>query len=379
MVGDKLFEENPTLYAFLPLFYMVWADAVLTPSEITRVKKLLEKQQWLTSEEKTFLLSFLNPTSPPSPNQLKSWLKEIKKTSEYLTPEMKSSLVEIGIKLAKVNSRSGTEETINNARKPLEDIEKALGVVSRESAYHFNSLVKRAATEEVGASTVDSNEISTILDGEDAEIIRKVKTLLQDPVFEYYKGESLFEYREQVLEWCKLLAQQGLGAIAFPKAYGGQDDMRKYFIVMETLAYHDISMVIKFGVQFGLWGMSILFLGTEKHHKKYLKDIGSLKLPGCFAMTETGHGSNVRGIQTTATYDHKSKTITIHTPTKNDGKEYIGNAALHGQMATVFAKLIINDTDYGVNAFVVPLRDTKGKTLKGITIEDCGRKMGLNG
>lgn len=379
MVGDKLFEENPTLYAFLPLFYMVWADAVLTPSEITRVKKLLEKQQWLTSEEKTFLLSFLNPTSPPSPNQLKSWLKEIKKTSEYLTPEMKSSLVEIGIKLAKVNSRSGTEETINNARKPLEDIEKALGVVSRESAYHFNSLVKRVATEEVGASTVDSNEISTILDGEDAEIIRKVKTLLQDPVFEYYKGESLFEYREQVLEWCKLLAQQGLGAIAFPNAYGGQDDMRKYFIVMETLAYHDISMVIKFGVQFGLWGMSILFLGTEKHHKKYLKDIGSLKLPGCFAMTETGHGSNVRGIQTTATYDHKSKTITIHTPTKNDGKEYIGNAALHGQMATVFAKLIINDTDYGVNAFVVPLRDTKGKTLKGITIEDCGRKMGLNG
>ena len=379
MVGDKLFEENPTLYAFLPLFYMVWADAVLTPSEITRVKKLLEKQQWLTPEEKTFLLSFLNPTSPPSPNQLKSWLKEIKKTSEYLTPEMKSSLVEIGIKLAKVNSRSGTEETINNARKPLEDIEKALGVVSRESAYHFNSLVKRDTTEEVGASTVDSNEISMILDGEDAEIIRRVKTLLQDPVFEYYKGESILGYREQVLEWCKLLAQQGLGAIAFPKAYGGQGDMRKYFIVMETLAYHDISMVIKFGVQFGLWGMSIMFLGTEKHHKKYLKDIGSLKLPGCFAMTETGHGSNVRGIQTTATYDHKSKTITIHTPTKNDGKEYIGNAALHGQMATVFAKLIINDTDYGVNAFVVPLRDTKGKTMKGVTIEDCGGKMGLNG
>ena len=378
MVGDKLFEENPTLYAFLPLFYMVWADAVLTPSEITRIKKLLEKQQWLTPEEKTFLLSFLNPTSPPSPNQLKSWLKEIKKTSDYLSPEMKSSLVEIGIKLAKVNSRSGTEETINNARKPLEDIEKALGVVSRESAYHFNSLVKRT-TEEVGTSSVDHNEINKILDGEDAEIIRKVKTLLQDPVFEYYKGESILEYREQVLQWCKLLAQQGLGGIAFPKEFGGQGDMRKYFIVMETLAYHDISMVIKFGVQFGLWGMSVMFLGTEKHHKKYLQDIGSLKLPGCFAMTETGHGSNVRGIQTTATYDHKSKKITIHTPSKDDGKEYIGNAALHGQMATVFAKLIIDDNDYGVNAFVVPLRDTKGNTLKGITIEDCGRKMGLNG
>jgi acyl-CoA oxidase len=52
---------------------------------------------------------------------------------------------------------------------------------------------------------------------------------------------------------------------------------------------------------------------------------------------------------------------------------------MHGQMATVFAKLIIDGKDYGVSAFVVELRDKSGKTLPGITIEDCGRKMGLNG
>lgn len=49
------------------------------------------------------------------------------------------------------------------------------------------------------------------------------------------------------------------------------------------------------------------------------------------------------------------------------------------KMATVFVKLIIDGKDYGVSAVVVPLRDKKGKTLSGITIEDCGRKMGLNG
>ena len=48
-------------------------------------------------------------------------------------------------------------------------------------------------------------------------------------------------------------------------------------------------------------------------------------------------------------------------------------------MATVFAKLIIEGHDYGVNAFIVPLRDTNGNTLNGITIGDCGHKMGLNG
>ena len=155
--------------------------------------------------------------------------------------------------------------------------------------------------------------------------------------------------------------------------------MAAYFSIMEALSYHDLSMVIKFGVQFGLFGMSVYFLGTDKHHKKYLKDIGSLQLPGCFAMTETGHGSNVKGILTTATYHHESKTFLIHTPDESARKEYIGNAAMHGQMATVFAKLIINNTDYGVSAFLVPLRDSQGHTLPGITIKDCGKKMGLNG
>ncbi len=378
MTGEKLFKNNPALYAFLPLFYMVWADAVLTPSEINKVHGLLKKQDWLSDEERTFLLSFLNPASPPSPTQLKQWLKEIRKTSEQLSPEMKSSLVEIGIKLARINASSGTEESLKKAIQPLKDIEKALGVVSRESSYYFNTLIHRN-TEEAEASTIDSNEINSLLNGDDDATINKVKTIIQDPLFKYYQGESILEYREQVLKWCKLLADQGYGAVAYAKKYGGQDDMKKYFVIMETLAYHDLSMVIKFGVQFGLWGMSIMFLGTEKHHKKYLKDIGSLKLPGCFAMTETGHGSNVKGIRTTATYNHKDKTFKIHTPSREDGKEYIGNAALHGQMATVFAKLIVDDTDFGVNAFVVPLRNKNGKTAKGVTIEDCGHKMGLNG
>jgi acyl-CoA oxidase len=167
--------------------------------------------------------------------------------------------------------------------------------------------------------------------------------------------------------------------MAYPKEFGGSGNMAAYFAIMETLSYHDLSLVIKFGVQFGLWGMSVYFLGTEKHHVKYLKDIGTLELPGCFAMTETNHGSNVKGIETTATYDHPTKTIKIHTPNELARKEYIGNAAVHGQMATVFAKLIIDEKDYGVSAFVVPLRDKKGNLLPGIKIKDCGRKMGLNG
>jgi acyl-CoA oxidase len=148
---------------------------------------------------------------------------------------------------------------------------------------------------------------------------------------------------------------------------------------MEMLSLFDLSLTIKYGVQFGLFGGSILSLGNQKHHNQYLKDIGTLALPGCFAMTETGHGSNVRDIETTATYNQKTKEFIVHTPCPSARKDYIGNAALHGQMATVFAQLIIGPENHGVCALLVPIRDETGKVLSGIRIEDCGEKLGLNG
>ncbi|MGQ3088872.1 acyl-CoA dehydrogenase family protein, partial [Flavobacterium sp.] len=76
---------------------------------------------------------------------------------------------------------------------------------------------------------------------------------------------------------------------------------------------------------------------------------------------------------------HTNRTFTIHTPTKYARKEYIGNAANHGEMATVFAKLMIDGKDHGVNAFIVPIRNRDKQPVNGVVIEDCGHKMGLNG
>lgn len=225
----------------------------------------------------------------------------------------------------------------------------------------------------------EQKNLTKVLQAGRTDIINKVKEIISRPEFAYENVDDVANFRNTVFNWCKILSDEGMGAIGYPKAYEGGEDMNSYFAVMETLSLHDLSLVIKFGVQFGLWGMSVYLLGTEKHHKKYLADIGSLELPGCFAMTETGHGSNVRQLETTATYNHDKKIFTIHTPTEQARKTYIGNAAVHGQAATVFAKLIINDTDYGVCAFVVPLRDKKGKHVKGVRTEDCGKKMGLNG
>lgn len=377
MLESDLVKANPKLLVFIPILYTVWSDAILTPSEISTLEGLINSQHWLTASEKEMLLSQLNPTTPPTPDELMNWRSAIQQVAD---PKNKNeTLVNLGIRLASLQGDGTISDTLLQARPSLSKIESILGLISHEAIFNFQKGRKTITSEQATEQNFNVRELTKILDGKHSDLIRKVKTLLSDPEFGYVSPGDLDLYRKRVLQWCKFLAEQGYGSMAYPKEFGGQNDMAAYFTIMETLSYHDLSMVIKFGVQFGLWGMSVYLLGTEKHHAKYLKDIGTLELPGCFAMTETNHGSNVKGIETTATYNHQTKTFKIHTPHEYARKEYIGNAAQHGQMATVFAKLILDGKDYGVSALVVPLRDKKGKVLPGITIKDCGRKMGLNG
>jgi acyl-CoA oxidase len=376
MLSTPQIQANPNLFVFLPIFYTVWSDAVLTPTELQSLHDVIDKQDWLTADERKFLYTQLDPSVPPKPDELKGWLEEIRKVQ----PDSGTSLVDIGIRLAGLHAKNGSATVLQNARPTLLPIEETLGVISRESIFSFYPENRKTITSQhLTQSTFDVEKLARLLDGSSEQVNKRVKTIISDKAFARPEAPELSEQREITLKWAKLLAEQGMGAMAYPKEYGGQADMASYFSVMEIISYHDLSLVIKFGVQFGLWGMSVYLLGTEKHHKKYLKEIGTLELPGCFAMTETGHGSNVRGIETTATYDHSNRTFVINTPNELARKEYIGNAAVHGQMATVFAKAIVDGKDYGVAAFVVPLRDKTGKMHPGVTIKDCGRKLGLNG
>ncbi len=379
MLQSTIFKNNPSLYVFLPMYYAVWVDAVLTVEEIASIKMMVSEQPWLSDEERKFLLKQIDPQHPPAPQEVKQWMEKIHEVADQSAIDKRESLVELGYKL--VILHGGDANTLENVRPALEKIETKLGVISGESALLFNPSHSRSTITDSQKTNhaFDVDAMANLLDGSQKDLIAKVKKVITDPSFNYVETQNLHEYREQVLVWCKQLADHGFGAQAYPKEFGGSGDMEGYFAIMETLSYHDLSMVIKFGVQFGLFGMSVYFLGTEKHHKRYLKDTGTLKLPGCFAMTETGHGSNVKGILTTATYLKESNSFIINTPNESARKEYIGNAALHGQMATVFAKLVLDGKDYGVNAFLVPIRDTNGSILKGVTIKDCGPKMGLNG
>jgi acyl-CoA oxidase len=221
--------------------------------------------------------------------------------------------------------------------------------------------------------------LKRILDGDHADLRAQVLELLCSPAFAYVSPHDHDAYRERVLAWLRTLADHGFGGLAFPREFGGEHDVTKAVAVFETVAYHDISLLVKFGVHFGLFGGSVYQLGTRYHHEACLHDITTLALPGCFAMTEVGHGSNVRDIETTATYDEEAGEFVIDTPNPDARKDWIGNAARHGRMATVFAQLLVHGEHHGVHAILVPLRDAQGRVLSGITIEDCGPKEGLNG
>lgn len=218
------------------------------------------------------------------------------------------------------------------------------------------------------------------LEGNSALLRDQLRDVLSEPEFTpVTAGETLTEARERTLRWCRGLVARDCRGLFSPPGSGDGSDPAGFFDATEILGSHDLSLFTKFGVQIGLWGGSVLHLGTAPHHAKYLPATMKFELPGCFAMTELGHGSNVRDIETTATYDDATETFTIHSPTLSSGKSYIGNAALHGRIATVFAQLQIAGQRLGVHAFVVPIRDAAGRLLPGIRIEDNGHKMGLNG
>jgi len=238
--------------------------------------------------------------------------------------------------------------------------------------------VPAASVPPLAASGVDVAWLGDYLLGQWADARRHSRGLIADPALQRQEGLTLAEQRQRVFEQLGLLVEKGVVHRAFPKSVGGADDHGGNIASFEELVTADPSLQIKSGVQWGLFGAAVLHLGTERHHQRLLPDIMSLKVPGAFAMTETGHGSDVAAIGTTATFDPATDEFVLQTPFRAAWKDYLGNAALHGTAAVVFAQLIVNGTNHGVHALYVPIRDENG-FLPGVGGEDDGPKGGLNG
>ena len=124
---------------------------------------------------------------------------------------------------------------------------------------------------------------------------------------------------------------------------------------------------------------SIKFLGSEEQKAKWLQAAADSNIIGCYAQTELGHGSNVAGLETTATLDSKTDEFVLHTPTIRATKFWPGSLGRNATHAIVYARLICNGEDYGVQPFMTPIRSLEDhKAFPGVTVGDIGTKLGYN-
>ncbi|XP_047325893.1 peroxisomal acyl-coenzyme A oxidase 1-like [Impatiens glandulifera] len=128
------------------------------------------------------------------------------------------------------------------------------------------------------------------------------------------------------------------------------------------------------------WGMFVPVLkgqATEEQQQKWLPLAQKMQIIGCYAQTELGHGSNVQGLETTATFDPKTDEFVIHSPTLTSSKWWPGGLGKVSTHAAVYARLITDGEDHGVHGFIVQIRSLEDhKPLPGIVVGDIGMKFG---
>ncbi|KAG5564808.1 hypothetical protein RHGRI_000870 [Rhododendron griersonianum] len=128
------------------------------------------------------------------------------------------------------------------------------------------------------------------------------------------------------------------------------------------------------------WGMFIPAIkgqGTEEQQQKWLPLAYKMQIIGCYAQTELGHGSNVQGLETTATFDPQTDEFIIHSPTLTSSKWWPGGLGKVATHAIAYALLIVGGREQGVHGFIVQLRSLEDHSpLPGMTVGDIGMKFG---
>jgi acyl-CoA oxidase len=134
-----------------------------------------------------------------------------------------------------------------------------------------------------------------------------------------------------------------------------------------------------YGLHDSMWLVTLREQGTPEQHKLFLEKAERAEYVGCYAQTELGHGSNVRGLETTATWDPKDKTFVINSPHLTASKWWIGSLGKVANHAIVMAQLFVNGKNHGPHPFVVHIRDLKThEPLENIYVGDIGPKFGYN-
>ncbi|XP_054268638.1 probable peroxisomal acyl-coenzyme A oxidase 1 isoform X2 [Macrosteles quadrilineatus] len=143
------------------------------------------------------------------------------------------------------------------------------------------------------------------------------------------------------------------------------------------------SAIVKEGIPFSLHYVmfvpTLMGQATMEQQAYWIGRAWNCEIMGTYAQTELGHGTFIRGLETTAHYDPKTEEFVLNSPTLTSYKWWPGGLGHTANYAIVMAQLHSANVCHGIHAFIVQLRDEEThEPLPGIKIGEIGAKLGMN-
>ncbi|XP_046594937.1 probable peroxisomal acyl-coenzyme A oxidase 1 isoform X2 [Neodiprion lecontei] len=229
--------------------------------------------------------------------------------------------------------------------------------------------------------TFDPLELTHLLDGgvEKTAIRREREEFflsdpqLQDTVPAEYKSHKE-KYEDAIRKGCRVLEKvQELQE-------QGKADMDVFSQVLGGMLG---SAILKDGnpltLHYVMFIPALMGQGTVEQQGYWISKAWSCNIIGTYAQTELGHGTFIRGLETTATYDSSTQEFVLNSPTLTSYKWWPGGLGQTANYAVVVAQLYTQGQCKGIHPFIVQLRDEDThEPLPGIKIGEIGTKLGMN-
>ena len=220
------------------------------------------------------------------------------------------------------------------------------------------------------SSKLDAEQLTCVLYGGEDRVRRKREiqdSIANDPNFDitnyhYLTREEKFEHavRKTVYSVTKKMPELNI-----------------VDLLDSNIFWDCVNSTFPMRVQNYMFIPSIIGQGTEKQKEKWLQLAEDYKIIGAYCQTEMGHGTYVRGLETTATYDSKTQEFVIHSPTLTSTKWWPGATGVNATHGIVAARLITKGVDRGIHNFMVQLRSLEDhRAMRGIIVGDIGPKFG---
>ncbi|KAM4664617.1 peroxisomal acyl-coenzyme A oxidase 1 isoform 1-T1 [Discoglossus pictus] len=215
--------------------------------------------------------------------------------------------------------------------------------------------------------------ITYILDGgpERTRRRREIESLvLNDPSFQH--EDPNFLSRSERYE---VAIKKSAHMVEKIRQHGIADPEEIYWFKRTALG----SQTDPLGLHWSMFSNMVANQSSPSQAKKWLPLAKNLKVIGTYAQTEMGHGTHLRGLETTATYDPSTQEFILNSPTVSSIKWWPGGLGKTSNHAVVLAQLYTQGECKGLHAFIVPIRQMgTHEPLPGVVVGDIGPKFGFD-